>query len=106
MDKLNYENEYGRLSLEIVNDLEPVGNIQSAKISDHHKISINNGEEVALLTEGRYVQMGIDDQWRVYIILHKDYSNGYVCKILKMDFNSDMEPAQIIDELRPRSGCV
>jgi hypothetical protein len=50
MDKLNYENEYGRLSLEIVGDLESIGSIQFTKISDHHKISIDNGEKVALLT--------------------------------------------------------
>jgi hypothetical protein len=99
--KLNYSNEYGSLSFELVTEFLPVSQINKTIVPEDAFYPIETLEKIALITENKRLQpVYIFQDKRGYYILHNSVSTGAVVKISNISFTKDVNPEEEIDRLK------
>lgn len=104
-----HSNEFGSLTLTPVTPAMPVSEIswRQCPAARNNAISLEQAEQVALITENRGIQIGAD--WvnggtDSYVILHETPNTAAICKVDIHSFqaNDGMTPAEQIAVLAPK----
>lgn len=96
MEKLSYQNKYGYLEFE-VGEYQDVRTIHSKNLDTSLFFEIETAEHIALITENRGIQLSVTwDHKKMFLIHHKASDIAAVCKITKIEFNSNFNAREIL----------
>jgi hypothetical protein len=96
---MKYSNTYGSLQLEPIGPFKAVNTIRGVDLPDDIKFSMDTAEKIALITDNRGIQLCFESFKKVYVIIHQGPSLAAVARIVNMEFDEKINPAQEIDRL-------
>jgi hypothetical protein len=101
MNTVNYHNRYGNLTLDLVTDFQSVRNFSFAMVPQDCVITIDQAEQIALITDNRRLQVCFcpDDLRKCYVIVHNSASTAALAKVSCLNFISTVNPASEIASL-------
>lgn len=84
-----YENKYGFLELEVVGDYKPVETIYSRDVSEACLFTIDEAEQIALITGNFGIQISFASPnfKRAFVIRHESFGIAAVCRIKRLMFD-------------------
>lgn len=85
---VRYSNQYGEVELSFATGLMNVADMQPMS---EHLITLEDAENVAVITGNRNIQIGIIDRERCYVVFHESPSTGYVCKVNSINLSPLMD---------------
>jgi hypothetical protein len=97
MSILTYKNKYGYLEFEVIENYRDISTIHSKDLQDNLFFEIEVAEHIALITENRDIQLSVTyDPKKMFLIHHQSSSVAAVCRITKIEFNSDFNAREIL----------
>ena len=113
-NSVKYQNKYGTVILTPVTDFVPVSTVFGKDIDDKYKFSIDDGANIALITENRKIQMSVENytdengKFRLkdsmYLLLHNTPSTCAVCQVEMNVANPEINQHDEIERLN-RGRC-
>ena len=116
-NSVKYQNEYGTVVLTPVTDFVHVNTVFGKDIDDKYKFAIDDGANIALITENRNVQLAVENYTdekgkfrlkdRMYILLH-DTANLNMCAFCHVEMtvvNMEANPHEEIERLNKYRYC-
>lgn len=95
-----FKNEYGIAIISSVSDEMSIKDVLGKNIDDSLKFDIDTAEKLTLITGGGYAhccyQMDIK---KFYLILYTSKSTCYICKIDRLEYAHNANPAKELDRL-------
>jgi hypothetical protein len=100
-----YENEYGKLVLELITPYQHISKIHSKEVPDDCFFDLDTAEQIVLITDNKKSQVAFTE-WtknaKGYLIVHESPSSACVVRIIEMQYNGP-EAQEEIERLIPRS---
>ncbi len=102
---INYQNKYGKATLTPVSEVLRVSEVSYAKMPkliEQVKLSIDQAEKLALITENNKIQIAFPMGKKLcYVLHHLTPSTVQICSV-EMDYIEvqGMTPAEVINSLR------
>lgn len=97
--RLNFQNQYGQLTLALVDSLRNVRNIHGKDIDPAHKFGLETAEKIALVTDNRGIQLGGLGAHDCYVVVHETPDTAAVARIESLTYIGQ-NPAQEIHDAR------
>lgn len=96
-----YKNKYGTLELKPIGNFVPFSDFELFYHNYKQKvyISLDIAEKIALITENKDIQIGITKNFNAYVIVYNSLNWLSLAKVEKLDFVSDINPAQELEKL-------
>ena len=94
---MDYRNRYGSLSLAVVSDFLKVSEINDSIVADEYRITLDQAEQIALITGNRSIQIGLCP--KPYIVWHLNVSHACICKISSLYFYPELNAREILEKL-------
>jgi len=102
--KAEYKNQYGFLQIELTEDYKKVSLMSSKDYDTSLFFSIETAEKIALITSNEKIQCScvFDEKIltnQMYLIYHLTGSLGAVCKVITLQFTSDINAEKELEKL-------
>lgn len=106
MTVIAYEEAAGYLELHTVTDYQQIGglSIVAAKEILENTFDVETAEQVAVITEGRGVQLCFRPDQSFYLLHHRSSSIVAVCRIEKLIYRAPVSAREIIQNYRAMRG--
>lgn len=99
MDKIKYENKYGKLEIE-VSEYKHISEITSKNVNTF--FDIETAEKIALITGNRGIQICVSpDLKRFYLVHHKSYDIVSVAKVVTLEYLHTNIPREELQKSTP-----
>lgn len=101
-----YENKYGRLELEIIDQYKRVSDLKSKEFDPTCFFTIDESEKIALITENNGIQLGFAfwDHTKAFVIHHESSSIAVLCRIVSLEFDHKIDARSVLDSPRAYRG--
>lgn len=101
MSVINFNNQYGFLSLSIVTPYMQVSQINSKMLPPGVTFSITTAEQIALITDNKHIQISfIPGDLRIaYVMHHISASVAAVCEVVNLTMHKKIDAQKEIEML-------
>lgn len=96
-----YKNSYGVVEFEVVGPYQSVSGMWAKDFDQSCAFSLDDAEKIALITGNRHIQM-VFPMWakdKSFLIHHESSGSAALCRVTKIQFDSDVKPADELDRL-------
>lgn len=95
-----WSNEFGSLVVEPVTGVMQVSSIFGKDLEDGVKFDVGTAEKIALITENRRCQIGVQRDWKCYLIVHTSPNTAAVVKVVSLEYTGKLSPSEEIARAR------
>ena len=86
MNTTQYENEYGKLTVEHLTDYRPVSSIKGADVPADCMFDLVTLEQIVLITGNRKSQGVFITSERCYLVVHESCSSACVVRVVSLEY--------------------
>lgn len=98
-----YKNKYGSLELEVVSNYQDVSKIRSKDQDPSLFFSIDQAEQIALITGNRGIQLCVtQDHKQMFVIHHQSSGVAAVCRVTKIEFAPGINATKELENPHPQ----
>lgn len=97
---MRYHNEYGTVELTPITEHLPIGDIHFQLTAvQENLLSLDEAEQIALISENAGIQIAIHLSGAAYVILHDGPRHGAVCHCHIVSWQSQQAASKELDDL-------
>lgn len=105
MERIVYENKYGRLEIEVVGAYRAVGLIRCRDLDPSLSFTIDQAEQISLITDNRGIQVCFQapEYQHVFLLHHESSGLAAECRIVNLQFTARVNAQDEIERLAPKT---